>query len=254
LPSLSVVIPAFNEAVRLPRTLTEVLGALAPSGRDFEVLVVDDGSSDDTSGIARQFGDIDARVRLIRLDRNQGKGGAVRAGVLAAKGSDVLFLDADGATPFSELSKLEQALADGADVAIGTRASRSEPQHVKALWYRKFLGTIFNGLVRLLVLKGYTDTQCGFKVLRAQVARDIFSRTRLDGYTFDVEILTLARLLGFKVREVAVDWAEQSGSKVNVLVDSFRMLKDLFVIRWWTLSGAYLRTPVRSPDQEAPLR
>lgn len=243
---LSVVVPAYNEAARLPRTLTEILGILAPSGREFEILVVNDGSTDGTAGVVRQFGEVDHRVKLIDLERNRGKGAAVRAGVGQSVGERVLFADADGSTPFVELVKLEQALAGDCDVAIGTRASRETPQQVKALWYRKLIGNIFNGIVGLLVVKGFTDTQCGFKMFRGSVARDVFPRLRLDGFSFDVELLAVARTLGYKVEEVAIDWAECPGSKVNLAVDSFRMLADLFRIRWWAMTDVYRRQALQA--------
>jgi dolichyl-phosphate beta-glucosyltransferase len=241
MPGLSVVIPAFNEALRLPRTLTEILGILAPSGRDFEILVVDDGSLDGTSDVAREFAHIDPRLRLIRVDRNRGKGHAVKVGVAQATGETVLYLDADGSTPFGELVKLERALVAGADVVIGTREAKREAQHVKARWHRRALRAIFNGIVALLVVRGHTDTQCGFKLLRAPAAAAIFPRVRLDGYGFDVELLAIARLDGLKVCEVAIDWADQPGSKINLVVDGLRMLRDLVKIRLGMLAGAYSR-------------
>lgn len=237
--SLSVVIPAFNEAHRLPRTLTEILGLLAPAGREFEIIVVDDGSTDTTSEVAKRFTEIDSRVSVLPLPRNRGKGYAVRSGVLASDGESVLVLDADGATPFGELKKLEAALDAGADIAIGTRASRTAEQHVKALWYRKLLGGVFNAIVHLLTVQGFTDTQCGFKLFRRVPALQVFSRQRLDGFSFDVEILLLALRRGFRITEVAVDWADQPGSKVNLLIDPLKMLRDLTLIRWWTLTHVY---------------
>jgi len=253
-PGLSVVVPAFNEAARLPRTLTEMLGFLAPSGRDFEILVVDDGSADDTAGVIEEFAAIDARVRLIRFDRNHGKGFAVKAGVAQARGDQVLYADADGSTPFGEIAKLERALAEGAEIAMGTRAARREAQQVRARWYRKFIGGIFNGLVAMLVIKGHSDTQCGFKLLRAPVANSLFPRLRLDGFAFDVELLAIARQDGVAVREVAIDWAHQPGSKINLLTDSLRMARDLLAIRWGLQVGVYVprgaATAVIAPPRE----
>ncbi|MBI6546642.1 MAG: glycosyltransferase family 2 protein [Cyanobacteria bacterium NC_groundwater_1444_Ag_S-0.65um_54_12] len=252
---LSVVIPAFNEADRLPKTLTEILGNLAPSGRDFEVLVVDDGSTDNTASQTNHFREIDRRVRLLEIPCNHGKGYAVRFGVLAANGSTILLADADGATPFTELAKLEFMLDAGSDIAIGTRAARGSDQHIKAFWYRKALGFVFNAIVNLLMVDGFTDTQCGFKLFRRQAARDLFLRQRLDGFSFDVEILLLAKLRGFKVKEVAIDWIDQPGSKVNLLIDPLKMLRDLLLIRWWTVTSVYDQ-PIpshASPGVEEPV-
>lgn len=251
LPDLTVVIPAFNEATRLPRTLTEVLGYLAPSDRDFEILVVDDGSTDDTAGKVGLFSQIDPRVHLIRAESNRGKGHAVRLGVGEALGDLVLMCDADGSTPFVELARLEVAIAGGADVAIGSRAAKDPARHVRAIWYRKALGTVFNAIVSLLGVKGFTDTQCGFKLFRRLAARDLFAAQRLDGYAFDVEILALAQLKGYKVCEVALDWADQPGGKVNLAIDPLKMLRDIATIRWWLATGKYGSNVVRKLEAEA---
>lgn len=246
----SVVIPAYNEALRLPKTLTEILGVLAPMGLAYEILVVDDGSTDGTADETRRFAQIDNQVQLISTPTNRGKGDAVRTGVLAARGRRIAFVDADGATAFTEIAKLQTALDAGAEVAIGTRAAGAHLQNVQARWYRTVLGTVFNALVRWLVVKGFSDTQCGFKLFNREAALDLFGRAHETGYAFDVEILFLARRGSWKVVEVPVDWAEQRGSKVHLLVDSVRMLLALLRIRWRSLVGTYNRVKAGSPGRD----
>jgi len=239
---LSVVIPAYNEERRLEPTVQSVLGYLSREERRGEVVLVDDGSTDATCSLMRRFADEDDRVRLIRLPRNSGKGHAVRTGVLSAVGDRVLFTDADGATPIEEIARLDRHLDAGAAVAIGSRINKGEEDvRVEALVSRHVAGRIFHQLVTRLAVGGIGDPQCGFKLFTATAARDLFSRMRLDGFSFDVELLVIARRHGLAVSEVPVRWTHQPGSKVNVLADGVRMARDLFHIRALALRGVYDR-------------
>lgn len=220
---LSVVIPAYNEESRLPVTLEALQGYL--SGREYEVVVVDDGSSDRTTEVAERFG-----CRVVRFPRNVGKGAAVKSGVLASRGSLVLVTDADLATPFAELTKLEAALENGADIAIGSREAPGATVKRKS-FKRKLAGMVFNRMVRFLTGLPYRDTQCGFKLFRGKVARSVFFQTDCSGYCFDVEVLMLARKMGFEAREVGVEWCDKPGSKVRLLRDGRKMFKELLEIR-----------------------
>ncbi len=229
--TISVVIPAYNEALRLEPTVREVAAYLRGRAIDFEIIVVDDGSRDGTFDIVQRLGAEIREVRGIRLPANRGKGCAVRTGVLAAHGARVLFTDADGATPIAELARLEGALDDGADGAIGSRAGMAHGVQIEARLHRRLLGRVFHTLVCLVAVGGYHDTQCGFKLFSRAVANDLFSRQRSDGFSFDVELLMLARRLGYRIREVPVNWTHQPGSRINLVTDSARMALDLFVIR-----------------------
>ena len=219
-PSLSVVVPAYNEAARLPAALVVMLAAL-PS--DAEVLVVDDGSHDATAEIVRTMSGGDPRLRLIRLPTNRGKGYAVRTGVLSARGARVLFADADGATPITELDRLSAALDAGADLAIGSREHGGQDIRVQSTPWRRLAGRVFHQVVRYAGVRGVADTQCGFKLFTATAAADLFPRLRVDGFAFDVELLLLAQGNGCRISEVAVSWTHQSGSKVRVIRDGLRM-------------------------------
>jgi dolichyl-phosphate beta-glucosyltransferase len=238
-PDLTIVIPAYNEEFRLERTVRDGVALFRAAGRLFELIVVDDGSRDDTSGLARRLSDELSEVRLIRLAANHGKGYAVRTGVLNARGRTVLFADADGATPFGEIARLEAALEAGAELAVGSRAFLSAGVSVKAKLYRRVIGRVFHALVELLTVRNVKDTQCGFKLFRAAVAHDLFSRMRMNGFSFDVELLVMAARRGYRVAEVPVNWEHQPGSKVRLTVDSLRMAVDLFRIRGHCLSGEY---------------
>jgi dolichyl-phosphate beta-glucosyltransferase len=238
-PDLSIVIPAFNEEARLGPTLEAYLSYCRRTARQVEVIVVDDGSLDRTSVVVNSFAARHPEVRLIRLAENQGKGQAVRSGVVNALGKRILFADADGATPLSEIERLEAALEAGADVAIGSRALHDEGVRIKARLYRRVIGRIFHGLVELLTVPRVKDTQCGFKLFRGSVAHDLFSRMRIRGFSFDVEVLMMAQRRGYAIAEVPVNWTHQPGSKVNLVTDSARMVRDLFLIRGRYMSGQY---------------
>ena len=246
------MIPAYNEAGRLPRTLREVLDHLARAGRRAEVIVVDDGSTDETAARVLEAAAADPRVRLMSLPRNQGKGAAVRAGVLSAEGGRILFADADGATPFAELERLERCLDMGADVAIGSRNVPSEATQVRKNIFRHLAGRLFHQMVKLLSVRGIADTQCGFKLFTQKAARDLFGRARLDRFAFDVEVLLIAYRRGYSVVEVPVNWTHQPGSRINVLADGVRMAADLLRVRTWMLAGAYdAGRPALQPRQGA---
>jgi dolichyl-phosphate beta-glucosyltransferase len=230
-PHWSVVIPAFNEAARLPRYLEEVIAYLVSRGEPWEVVVVDDGSSDGTSDVVRAVATRRREVRLLRQPENGGKGAAVRAGMLAARGVARLFADADGATPIGELKRLEAALASGADVAIGSRAVSEAGVVVRAHRHRMIAGRVFNAVAERLGLAGIHDTQCGFKAFTAAAANDLFSRLATAGFGFDVELLLRARARGWRVVEVAVNWDDQPSSKVGVLKDGPWMLWQIIAAR-----------------------
>ena len=256
LPDLSIIIPAYNEEDRLAPTLRQAVEYFRVRQRSAEIIVVDDGSRDRTSEIANHFVEEVDEVRLIRLAANRGKGYAVRSGVVNARGQLVLFADADGATPIEEVERLEAALEHGADVAIGSRALQSEGVRVTAKLYRRLIGRAFHQLVSWLTVRGIADTQCGFKLFRAHVAHDLFSRMRMNGFSFDVEVLMMAQRQGYRIAEVPVNWVHQPGSRVNLLADSLRMAGDLFVIRGHALRGDYDKphvTPMSMAEQPAPL-
>jgi len=214
-----VVIPAFNEAQRLPAYLEQVVQYLVDRGDAWEVVVVDDGSADDTSGVVRAMAARYPQVRLVRHERNSGKGYAVQAGMRAAGGEQRLFADADGATPIAELKRLEAALAGGVDVAIGSRVLPDPSVVVRARPHRRAARRAFNRLSICLGLAGLEDTQCGFKAFTAAAADDLFPRLLTKGFAFDVELLLRARARGWRIAEVAVNWTDQKGSKVGVLKD-----------------------------------
>ena len=229
---LSIVIPAFNEQARLPRTILETIRWCTTRQVPFEIIIADDGSRDHTLALARLFEESDVRIRALACP-HMGKGATVRMGVLNAKGETILFMDADGATPLDEIPKLVAALESGRDVAIGSRIAQIDNEVVITTSpHRRIIGRIFAFFVNVFAVEGIGDTQCGFKMFRRQAAEAIFSRQKLVGFAFDVEILLIARRLGLSIAEVPVNWVAQPGSKVNVITDSARMLRDIIRIRW----------------------
>ena len=238
---LSVVIPAHNEATRILPHLRSIAEYLSSQRRSYEIIVVDDGSLDETATVVREFAGHQSSVRLIQLPTCVGKGGAVRQGMLTAKGRLQLFTDADGATAITELARLEQAVANGADVAIGSRslASRLPGYTVHASLYRIILGNLFNSVVQQSGIRGITDTQCGFKLFRQAVAADLFGVSSIDGYGFDLELLYVAQQRGYRIAEIPVNWSHQPGSKFRVVRDGIAMLRELAVIRRNRTKGHY---------------
>lgn len=232
-PALSVVIPAYNEESRLPRTLDRVLAWLDDEKLAAEVLVVDDGSKDGTTALVTRRAASEPRIKLVSNGRNRGKGYSVGNGVAAARGAYVLFSDADLSTPIEEYHKLRVALdAKGADVAIGSRARAGSDLRERQPFYREGMGRAFNLLVQALVFPGIRDTQCGFKLFRADVARDLFGRRQIDGFAFDVEILYLARRLGLQIAEVPIVWVNDRASRVDPIKHSLQMFRDILRVRW----------------------
>lgn len=230
-PLLSVVIPAFNEARRLPPTLEKIQRHLA--GRPHEILVVDDGSEDGTAERAAAAG-----VLVLRNDGNRGKGYSVRRGMLAAKGAHRLMTDADLSTPIEELDRLLGKMDEGYDVVIASRALPESNVEVRQPWYRENTGRLFNLCVRMLALPGLQDTQCGFKLFSALAAEQSFALVRLDGFSFDVEALFVARRRGFRIAEVPVTWRNDEATRVDTFKGAVAFL-DLARIRLNDLRGTY---------------
>lgn len=238
-PQFSVVIPAFNEETRLPPYLERVIIYLEHVGSDYEIIVVDDGSSDATPMVVTSLAGKNSRLKLIELPENRGKGHAVKTGMLAARGRLRLFADADGATPIEELGRLKLAIEQGADIAIASRALKDEERTVRDMLHRKFMGTVYNLIVRTLAVRGIHDTQCGFKLFTDKAAAALFPLQRINGFGFDVEILYAAWKLGFRIVEVPVNWTDIKGTKVNIFKDSLRMLTDVLRVRLNDARGAY---------------
>src|SRR5690242_10164214 len=241
--SLSVVIPAYNEAARLGNTLTAVVNYLRQSWPDAELIVVDDGSTDHTATLARELFDkiaTDLRTSVISYKSNLGKGRAVRLGLLAARGDVALFSDADLSTPISEAPKLVEPLVSGGyDVTFGSRALDRQLIGIHQPWRREQGGRIFNLAVRLATGLPFWDTQCGFKAFRMSVCRPLVEAATIDRFGFDVELLYLAYRAGLRLKEVPVRWDHNEGSKVTLFSDSFKMLNEVGLIRQQARRGVY---------------
>lgn len=262
LPLLSVVVPAYNEERRLPATLHTILAYLNQQPYPTELIIADDGSTDETAAIVDRLLDRHPNLHLLRLD-HRGKGYAVRAGALSARGDHVLLCDADLAVPIEEWERLFRAIEAGADIAIGSREGVGA-RRVGEPWYRHVMGRVFNMIVRVVAVGSFQDTQCGFKVLRRAAAEDLFRRVQIYGddaprvqgaavTAYDVELLFLAVRRGYRVVEVPVPWHYGEETKVNPLRDSWRNLRDVLAVRWFALLGRYkdLRAPLSA---EEPVR
>jgi dolichyl-phosphate beta-glucosyltransferase len=237
---LSVIIPAFNEENRLPRTLQRIHEYLRTLNFASEIIVVNDGSTDGTSGMVEALASKIPEMRLIANDRNRGKGFSVRHGMLEARGRIALFTDADLSAPIEEAQKLFAALQT-ADVAIGSRALDRSLIEIHQSRWREQAGILFNWVVRTLTGLPFQDTQCGFKAFAMEKARMIFEQQRIEDFGFDPEILFLAKRQGLRTMEVPVRWAHDPRTKVHMLRDSAKMFVDLFLIRWNALAGRYPR-------------
>jgi dolichyl-phosphate beta-glucosyltransferase len=226
-PNLTVVIPAFNEEKRLRETLHRVFDWLNARPQTFELLVVDDGSRDGTVDLVRSFAPGHDGVAVVELGRNRGKGAAVREGFARSRGERVLFSDADLSTPIEELSAMEQALDSGVGLAIASRDLPDSELAVRQVWYREGMGKLFNRIVRAVTGIPFRDTQCGFKLLGGEDARALAEEMQEDGFSFDVELILLARRRGLRVREMPVRWHHVDESRVSPVKDALKMLRAL---------------------------
>jgi len=242
-PFLSVVIPAYNEERRIGPTLDQMAAYLDRQSYSWDMLVVSDGSTDRTEQITNYFAANRPNVRLIAYKPNQGKGNAVRVGMLAATGDRVLFMDADLATPPEETSKVMAHLDQGADVVIGSRPLKESKLDVRQPFYREAFGRMSNIMVQIVGVRGIKDTQCGFKLFTHSAAQEIFKRAKKKGFSFDLEVLMIARDLGLRIDEVPIRWADQEGSKVVLWRDAPKALIDLFGMR---LMGKKKRLALRN--------
>jgi dolichyl-phosphate beta-glucosyltransferase len=239
---LSIIVPAYNEENRLPKTLDAILAYLRASPLRGEILVVDDGSSDGTTALVHAYMEKNPHLRLVSNGTNRGKGFSVRHGMLEAGGEIALFTDADLSTPIEEAGKLLRPLWDnGYDAAIGSRAVDRSLIEVHQSALREQAGIMFNRMVRWITGIRFSDTQCGFKAFRRKRCLIIFEQQRIERFGFDPEILFLAKRHGLRVAEVPVRWSHDEGTKVSVLADGMRMLVELLVIRWNAAAGRYPR-------------
>lgn len=240
--TLSIIIPAYNEERRLPKTLERIHAYLAANRLRAEVVVVDDGSTDGTSELVTNWIARFPELRLVSNGRNRGKGYSVRHGMMEARGDVALFTDADLSAPIEEADKLIECIQAGDyDGAIGSRAVNRKLIEKHQSWLRELAGILFNRVVRLIAGIPFADTQCGFKAFRRERAQVIFEQQRTEGFGFDPEILFLARRHGLRVAEIPVRWAHDPATKVHVVRDSIRMFADLLAIRWNALMGRYPR-------------
>jgi dolichyl-phosphate beta-glucosyltransferase len=230
-PDLSVIIPAYNEERRLPETLRKIEPYLAKRNHAFEVILVDDGSGDGTLRLMRDESDRHPYVKVVALPKNRGKGRALATGVAASSGRLVLISDADLSTPIEELPKLETALATGADVAIASRAKRGARIEISQPPHRVLMGKVFNLIVQSLLLPGIWDTQCGFKLFKGDLGRELFGQLKTDGFGYDVEVLYRARQGRHQIAEVPVRWQHSAPTRVAAFRSSLDMLKDVIRVR-----------------------
>ena len=247
-PSYSIVLPAYNESARIRATIEKIIAYGKQRGWRAEVIVVNDGSSDDTAAIVREMAVQHAGLQLLENPGNRGKGYSVRNGMLHANGEVLLFSDADLSSPIAEADKLFAALERGAAVAIGSRWIKAELQLKRQPLYRQLFGRLFNLALRVVLGLKFKDTQCGFKAFTRDAAQKLFPMQRIDRWGFDPELLFLAKKCGLEVVEVPVAWSHREGTRLNPLRDGIRMLGEMLVIRWNSLSGKYsVGQPVRMP-------
>ena len=236
---LSIIIPAYQEEIRLQKTLPNLRNYLTNQDYSWEVIVVDDGSSDETARIPHKIFSKTEPVKVIKNPKNRGKGFSVKQGVMEAQGEVILISDADFSTPIEELEKLQACVRKGYDIAIGSRSLVDSNIEVRQAWYRESMGRIFNVFVQMTVLRGFIDTQCGFKYFSREKTVPIFSQMTVQGFCFDVEFLFVAKKQGLKIIEVPVKWRHVPFSRVSLISDSIHMLLDLMRIRKNNKKGLY---------------
>jgi glycosyltransferase involved in cell wall biosynthesis len=238
-PQYSIVIPAYNEGARISNALEAVTGCIRKRGWSAEVIVVDDGSRDQTPALVRAFAAKTPEVRLLQNPGNRGKGYSVRHGILQALGEVVLFTDADLSAPIEEAEGLFVAIAGGADIAIGSRWLERTRQTIRQPLYRQFFGRCFNTVTRAVMGLPYADTQCGFKAFTHAAAQTVFQLQTIERWGFDPEILFIALKRGYRIAEVPVSWAHDERTRMSYLKDGMRMLQDIAIVRWNALLGRY---------------
>lgn len=248
---LTVIIPAFNEESRISRTLERVLSYLNDQRIQFELLVVDDGSTDRTVEIAQGVIAPQSCCRIVSLAQNSGKGAAVRRGIFESMGDLILFSDADLSTPIEEYSKLRTAIDSGFDISIGSRALPDSQILLHQPWYRERIGKTFNLLVRMILGLSIPDTQCGFKCFKRQAAKMLAGLQRVEGWAFDAELLFLAQKQGFKIAEIPVTWINDRGTKLGIFSSSAQMLWEILKVRFRSLVGGYRVKALKEASQSA---
>lgn len=249
-PDISIVVPAFNEAGRLPPFLNRLISYCNSNKKVYEIIVVDDGSTDKTYEIAVSYTSRFSNLSVIRLRKNRGKGYAVKSGLLKSNAAVALFLDADGSVGPEEIGKnIHYILEQGYDIFVGSRVLRNQEQILKVKWYRKLIGLVFNFFIHSFLFQDIKDTQCGFKMFRKEVLLPLFSRSYISGFGFDVEILYLAHKMGYQLKEGPVSWQHLNGCKVNLFTDSIRMFFNILQTRNWHCTPIDPAAEYMGPDE-----
>lgn len=236
-PYLSVIIPAYNEAKRLPTTLIDIDKHLSRAEYSYEIIVVNNHSTDGTGEVAKRFSELIKNLRVISVDR-KGKGGAVAAGMLEAKGNIRVFTDADNSTSIDQFAGMIPYFKEGYNIVIGSRDAEGAKLIPAQPWYRRLSGNIGNLIIQVLLLSGIWDTQCGFKAFTEEAALQIFPNLKISGWGFDVEVLTLAKHLGYKVKEMGITWVNDPFSRVGISA-YIQVLIDVLKIKWWIMNNKY---------------
>lgn len=252
-PYLSIVMPAYNEAERIPKTLLDIDKKLHAADFSYEILVVNDGSKDTTADVVKGMTKLVKNLKLIDLEKNVGKGAAVREGMLRATGEIRIFSDADNSTSIDQFEKMIPFFKEGYGVVIGSRAAKGAELDPPEKWYRRIIGKGLNFIVQLFLLPGIWDTQCGFKAFTAESAEKIFAISRIGGWGFDVELLSLAKRMKYRIKEIPVRWVNDERSTVRFSAGP-KFLADVAKIRWWLWTGKYpLNAELASKDSSDPV-